>query len=260
MIPAKYIDARAHICQADGDGGDSLNRIGCYFSCADITFADMRAYCVMMFYNNKSGRFCRNPEPGRWYSNYNNVTRDQMITLEAAWAILGEQTLARTHFALRIKRFMFHFNTEDNGYDSREGNGVLIPLRKTFPDAPSPVELTVIIRAGRYSFLRPLLYLLDIAFIVDVGITRRLNDRNLYDTDVQLLPAVLAGLKVWPTFWMKIAKWIYAKTDAAERLTEYYAEGEVYNDKGELIDRKNGIAPLGKIMSDAFRTQICGGK
>lgn len=246
-----YTDEREHIVQKDRDGGDSLNRIGAFYSCIAADYFDFTfSYHAAMAENERDGRYCRNPEPGRWYSNYDNTTRDQMINLEAAWALLGDTNRARRHFGQRIKRCMFHFSSQNDGYDSG------LPLTHKFPDAPTPVELATIIRAGKYWALRPLLYILDWFLVLDCAIVRRLNARNLYDTDNNLLPAVLAALEIYPTFIGKIAKWFYAKSDAETRLLDYHAEGGVYDVNGTLIDVKNGIAPLGAIMARTFRKKI----
>lgn len=238
MLPKRYIDSRLHIVQADGDGGDSLNRLGCYFSCAGmsgLSVADMVQYTKAMSFNELDGRYCRNPSPGKWYSNYNNTTRDQMITLEAAWAILGSAGRARRHFRQRIKRALFHFSSEDNGYDSGQ------PLKRKLPDAPTFGELATIIRAGRYGALRPLLHLLDFAILLDVSFFRR-----GHDSDNQLLPVVLAALKVYPSIWAGLIKRRYAKTDAITKLMDYHSEEPGHN----------GIGPLGVIMAATFFKEI----
>ena len=228
--------------QADGDGGDSLNRLGCALSCSIND--ELLSKVLLGLYNNTvlgeeqtgeaRGRYCRNPAPGRWYSNYNNTTRDQMLPVEAGWAINSMTRAARMHFALRLKRGMLHFSSENDGYDSG------LPAYKKFPDVPTPVELGVIIRAGHFQLLRPLLYILDLFLILDVAVIRKLTERNLYDTDNQLLPCVIAGVKKFPTFLSRLAAKIYSKTDAPARLRAYHGPDN------------NGIVPLGEIMCKAF--------
>lgn len=237
MLPSKYIDSNLQIVQADGDGGDSLNRIGCYGVCSqNYTLAD-----EMLASNSAHlppGRYCRNPKPGAWFSNPNNVTRDQMLPVEAYWAVSGNIAAARQHLKLRLKRALLHFSHENDGYDSG------LPLVRKMPDVPSPVEICVILRAA--SIFKPLLHILDIALIIDVTIMRNLNERNKYDLDNQLLPCILACKEIYPTYLSKLAAKLYSKTDAASRLKDYHAEGP----------GKNGIKPLGDIMARAFEKRI----
>lgn len=239
-----YIDNWHQIVQADGDGGDSLNRIGCFESaCAVLPLepGDRLMSNQMLHWAHlgieqgiEPGRYRRHPDQDKWSSNINNVTRDQMQPLEAAWALTGNVAHARRHMALRLKRGMLHFSHENDGLDAG-------PLKTKMPDLPTGVELGIIIRAVQFKFLFPLLYFFDLFLLLDVLFFRR-TDRNIWDMDNQLLPAVLASVKVQPTFISLLAAKEYARTDAAARLTNYYS----------LVH--NGIPPLGQLMVAAFET------
>lgn len=254
LIKQKYMDKNCHVVQKDGDGGDSTHNSGAAWACvaamnggkltADERTASAKVdYLVATTVNERgTGRYCRNPAPGRWYSNYNNQTRDAMINLEALWAIIGDVSTARRHYAQRIKRALFHFSHENDGYDSG------LPLIRKTPDAPTPVELGLIIRSGRFWLLRPLLYILDLALWLDCAFVRKLNERNLYDYDAKLLPAMLAAQAVYPTFIVELARRAYAKTDAPARLRDYYSEAP----------GRNGIEPLGELMVETFQAKIVG--
>jgi hypothetical protein len=236
-IVTKHLDTNFQIIQADGDGGDSLNRMGVYGACwGFITGESDDIFEKGLHYNAQGlppGRYCRNPDPAKWYSNMNNVTRDQMLPLESAWAILGMKDRARTHFKARAARLMLHFSHENDGKDAG-------PLKRKFPDVPTPTELGLIIRAGRFYYLKWFLYMFDLFLILDVLVFRKLTERNRWDFDNQLLPVVLASLRVYPTGLSEFAALMYAGTDARERLRHYHSL------------EKNGIPPLGELMVKAF--------
>lgn len=243
LLKQKYLDKNQHVVQADGDGGDSLNRLGCVDSCIyflrnkKLYFNGSFLLNALPFNSKIPGRFCRNPDESRWYSNPNNVTRDQMLPLESALAIGGLTQLARTHAALRAKRWFFHFSEENDGKDAG-------PTVRKLPDPPSPSELGLLIRACDNKSLKAALWFFDLFLLFDVLVTRKLTDRNRYDMDNQLLPVVLASVSVMPTWISKLSARIYSKTDADQRLLAYHAEGP----------GKNGIEPLGKIMAETFKT------
>jgi len=238
----KYLDKNYHVCQADGDGGDSTHRIGSISACStnkELVDLMTKALIINEEYSGV-GRFCRNPSPGRWYSNPNNTTRDQMQAVEAGWIVTNNVEQARRHFKQRLKRFMFHFSHENDGYDSG------LPLIKKFPDITGPVESTLIIRGAQFSITRPLLYLLDIAYVLELLIFRRFAPLRDWDWDASFLPMLVAAKKRWPTFWIKIAIKMYAKLPVIERLRHYYSE------KNGL----NGIEPLGELLVDCYEREI----
>ena len=95
-IRNEYTDEFDHIVQKDRDGGDSLNRLACILFCLyilkkHIPVANHANWVANAIALNEEGgpgpgRYCRNPKPGSWWSNYNNTTRDQMVSLLAAFA------------------------------------------------------------------------------------------------------------------------------------------------------------------------------
>lgn len=254
QIIRKYTDDTGHIVQRDRDGGDSLNRLGCFLSVASLESNDDEvrhavAHIVAALMHNEDegmqllgqpARFCRNPtNPTRWCSNYNNTTRDQMQPVEAAWAIRGMQEMARRHFWQRIKRCFFHFSQENDGYDSG------LPLIKKFPDAPTPTELGALFRATGYAALRPFLYILDAGLFIDALLSRYTNASS-WDRDNQLLPCIIAAQKVWPTFLSRLTRRVYASAPVEARLRHYHSES----------NGANGIEPLGELMVLAYNKYI----
>jgi hypothetical protein len=246
---------RGVISQRDGDQGDSLNRTGVYHSvlAALGTETDDMGRSLGLnadlfaLQGSSVGRFRRGNDSTRWFYNENNVTRDQMTTVEAALALTENTQIARKHFWKRAARLFFHFSTQNDGADAG-------PLKHKMPDLPTPDEMGNLIRATRYKFLYFLLPLTDLWLLGMVKYGRSLNERSLYDADNQLLPTVLAALDQ-PTFVTEYARRAYAQTDAASRLRSYYSEAEYSDSPGKY---KNGIEPLGELAALAFERAVGG--
>jgi hypothetical protein len=239
---------------AGRDGGDGLNRIGVAYSCMAALgaqkddFGDpVRLGLLTTLMRNSMGgpnklpygRFRRHPDPTRWYYNENNVTRDQMIPVEAALALVEPTDLAVAHMKLRRKRAFFHFSGQNDGADA----GPLIVKKWYQIDLLSLSELATLARACRAWYLYPLICLFDLQLLLDVKWGRSASERNLWDSDNQLLPQMLAAIKVYPTPLSALARKIYAGTDAKARLTHYHGLGE--------------MPELGRLCCLAFDKVVC---
>lgn len=212
-------DSFGVITQPDHDGGDSLNRTALYYGARHIL--DMAATYGLMKDLSKItttlpiGRYRRHPDPVRWYSNPDNVTRDQMGPMEATLSLYGLDTYLKEHIVLRLKRMLFHFDTQDQNIDSK------------FPDPPSPQELCVIGRGLGMWYLYPLYMVLDIMLLVSVFF-------NLEEGQAILNCAVS---KKYPTLFSKLAIWkIKTKATANDEIRSYHS-----------LER-NGIIALGELM------------
>lgn len=250
----RYRDQWGLITQKDKDGGDTCQRTGSAYALmaalgCEVDDRDKPLVEGFLYDLDKlrvaPGRYVRHPianEPvnGRytpWYGNPNNFTRDQSVVLQAAMVLLGTTKELRELFEVRKKNKFLHFNTES--YDEIEEKVV------KFPDIPAPIEFAQFIRGLDLWYLRPLLYILDLQLLTDLYFRQR-NIRNLWDSDNMMLPVILSCLCKWPTFWGKLARKLYAKTDAANRYREYYSEA--YG--------RNGINPLGDLYETAFYETI----
>ncbi len=240
---------RGVVSQADTDQGDTLNRTGVYYAClAALGLQDDKARSAAeglrqdleLLAGSEPGRFRRGNDEARWFYNENNVTRDQMIPVQAAMALAGLTDLARTHFKLRARRLFFHFSSQNDGADAG-------PLIHKTPDIPSPDEFGSLIRATRYKLLYFLLPLCDLWLLLMVKYGRSQSKRSLWDSDNQLVPTVLAALDQ-PTFVTKYVRRAYAQTDAAYHLRYYNSEA----------NGANGIEPLGELCVLAFERCIGG--
>jgi hypothetical protein len=257
-----YRSDQGIIVQRDGDQGDSLNRIGVYYSALaalNVTFDDLltspSAGLAWTEYRLsqglKFGRFRRGNAKqingkDRWFNNPDNVTRDQMVTFEAALALNNQISIARAHFWQRAKRLFFHFSTQNDGADAG-------PVKHKLPDICTPSEFGTLVRATKYKSLYWILPLTDLFLYIDVAFSRSLSERSLYDADNQLLPQVLAALNE-PTFVTEFIRRKYATTDAAARLRAYYSEQL----EADGMTHKNGIEPLGELAVLAFERAIGG--
>lgn len=250
-VLTKYRDKFGLLVQRDLDAGDSLQRTSSLYALLGALKAEqddrgksIQEGCTydLALHGVSVGRFRRHPDGKlvggryiRWYANPNNVSRDQTIVMEAAMVINKCKDLLSVHLKQRLKRGFLHFNTES--YDDSE------PVKKKFPDIPNPIEFALIIRGLDLEFLYPLLYLLDLQLLTDLYFRKGVNDAdNMY------LPIMLASLSVYPTLIGKLAKKLYARTNAVECLRNYHSEA----------DGKNGIEPLGELYELAFNTLIKG--
>lgn len=222
----KYRDKFGVLVQPDGDGGDALNRWAHYTAAKYIlNYGNPDNACVSLqqiISDLPHGRFRRHPDHTRWYSNPNNVTRDQMGPALACGALLPENDgYLKAHALLRLKRFMFHFDTEDKGMD-------LGPVIRKFPDPPSLEELAVIIRGVRLWALYPLLLVLDLALVASIS-------SNLQEGQAILNVAV--ANKRYATPFGKLAKYLLKRKLTGEVEIRAYHSPE-----------RNGIVPLGELM------------
>lgn len=229
-----YRDKFGLIVQKDGDGGDTLNRIAHYYGALKILNAqvdDAGNATDVGFYNDllvirrgiPNGRFRRHPDTTRWFSNINNVTRDQMGPTEATMVLFDHTGLLKEHLRLRVKRGLLHFSSENDGQDAG-------PLIHKFPDLPSPQELAVIIRGLRLWFLYPLLLLLDLALFDAVFKDIREGQ--------PILNMAVSKMRYRTPFSMLAIAALKRKKSAPQEIRDYHSEAP----------GNNGIEPLGELM------------
>ena len=208
-----YRDSFGLIAQKDGDGGDTLNKTSFYYSCLAVLNYQEEAWLErdlnIITKGLPEGRYRRHPDLTRWYSNPDNVTRDQMAPTEAALVLYNNTPKLFKHLLKRlIFRLSFHFSTQNGGLD--EG-----PIVHKFPDIISPQELGVILRSTPWLFipLYPLLNLLDLALIYDS--TQPLGQGQ---------PVInCAVAKKCPTVFSKLATYLLKKRSTGnDEITAYW--------------------------------------
>lgn len=229
--------------QADGDMGDTANRIGALYSCLAAlnepyddmyteTSAGLRETLIFLTWGLFPGRYRRGYAPGRWFNNPDNMTRDQMVPLECAMALTKNFKIARKHLAKRLMRCLFHFSTQNDGDDAG-------PLKYKFPDPPTFTELAVLVRACNFWLLYPLLMILDLFVLIDVLLSFKFASK---DSDNTLLPQLLTCTLKMPTPVAWLIRHFYAKRDVVDKLKVYHAEGPGLN----------GFEALGELMVLAY--------
>jgi hypothetical protein len=236
---AKYRDRFGLITQANGDGGDSCNRLAHYYAALQILNVpcdDINRHPLDGFYISVQrltarlpfGRYRRHADTSMWYGDMDNVTRDQMSPMIATMVLMGTTELLKAHVGLRLRRLLLHFST----HDQVEGS---VGYRWKLPDVPSPTELANIIRGLKLKLLYPLLSVLDLALLHEA---KAANAANIHEGQMLLNTAVSLRTE---TTWAarKAAETLDSKADElAKGLRSYYAEGPWCN----------GILPLGELM------------
>jgi hypothetical protein len=226
------------IAQHDGDMGDTLQRTGSYYTLLkylELPQDDLGRPLALGFeldlqkLSAGPGKYRRSNRPGNWSANPENCSRDQMMALHSALIVYKDTERARELFAAFAQRFFFNQNIRHNdAYPGQES------YRWKFPDPPSPMQLSLMLRGLDEWWVYPAVFTLDMAILLDMTVLRRLDGRQLWDTDIKAVPTIIAANSYLPTPWSKLAMILYVdqKPDVENRI-RYYNEV-----------RFNGIAPL----------------
>jgi len=232
----KFYTAKNSILQADGDSGDSAQRVGTFFSLAamaklhdlqingalSINYED----CVLA-HTAQPGAYRRSTDSSHWGYNTNNFSRDQWQAMQLAFAARGDKRRLYDSFKALLGRYLFHQNT----HEGTDGNKV-----KT-PDIAHPTHFSVLIRGlGLGKFLFPVLYVLDCSFLFDL-----LLRKNATDYDNMLAPQLLYANLVSSTLISRLAMRLYVKTDFIACLDAYHSVA------------RNGILPFPALFWYAYQ-------
>jgi len=135
-----YIDKFGMIVTKEGDGGDS-----CAHGCA-IAYGALRTGTKEKVFINVDalhkapGRFVRHPDPDKWYSDLDRMSRDQLSPLLALLGLIGTKDSRKVLwqiFKAHAKRlFLFSWNTRRND-PTPENHG-----KARYPDDPGVKQLT----------------------------------------------------------------------------------------------------------------------
>lgn len=209
-----YIDSFGMIVNKfDHDGGDS-----CAHGCAiiysillvDTLSASFKAMCLGIdptFYVSKldskenPGRYCRHPDPNKWYSNPDTLSRDQLTPLLALIGLLKIKTRRWNLFKQHIKRLLlFAWNTRKNGQ--------INPPWKV-PDLCGPDIWGMWIRAFRFWPLYPVLLVSDFQTLIGSFIYRL----KLSSNTIQMNHIIVVDYsnRIMPTPLSYLSKIVYGK-------------------------------------------------
>lgn len=231
------------LAQNDGDMGDTLQRTGSYYTLLSYLGVehDDRGLPLLEGYNTDMqqltvapGYFRRSNDEGDWSANPENCSRDQVSSLQAAVVALHDFERGREIFMSFAKRGFLNQNIRHN--DTYPDNP---KYAAKFPDPPSLMQLSLMLRGLGHWSVYPALLVLDTALLFDVTVFRRLNSRELWDSDIKLLPILIGANSYLPTPWSRLAMQLYLeqKTDI-ERRVRYYNE-----------PANNGIVPLADLYA-----------
>ncbi|MEY4615565.1 MAG: hypothetical protein RJB66_525 [Pseudomonadota bacterium] len=234
------------IAQLDGDMGDTLQRTGSYYtllSYLGVEKDDLERPLRQGFENDlkelmvEPGYYRRSNDLKHWSGDPQNCSRDQMISLQTAIVTTRDINRGREIFMAFAKRGFFNQNIRHN--DTLPGDA---KYAWKIPDPPSPMQLSLMLRGLGTWTVYPMVFVLDTALMFDVTVFRRLNSRELWDSDIKNLPILIAANSYLPTPWSAIAIELYIEQHRdIERRVNYY------NDPSN-----NGIPPLAKIYSLAI--------
>lgn len=213
------------IKQLDGDQGDTCQREGLFIALLALSgenyLANERLQYALSKLQVEPGVYRRASDPDKWYSNPNNLSRDQRAMLELAMAACGDKKTLKEAMLYILSRGGFHQNVHP-------GTDVPEDMRKT-PDIVSPGELGVYIRGLNLKFLYPILMLLDIGLIADIYLRSKWDGANM-----TVINIMYANHK-YPTIFSKLAAKLMPIQDMKEEITTYYSA------------KKNGIPDLGEL-------------
>lgn len=211
------------LVQADGDSGDSAQRIGSFFvltAMANIKLGTIPFFCPLEYEKSMQqheaapGIYRRSNKPAHWGYNPNNLSRDQWSILQLAFAANGDKVRLKQSMRALLSRGLLHQNVHP-GTDAP-------PEYRKFPDIAAPTHFSVFIRGMNWWFLYPLLLFFDLFFIGDL-IARKYND-TAQDYDNMLAQQLLYAYSKYktPISWLVMQK--YKKTDWLYRLDKYHSK------------------------------------
>lgn len=206
------------ITQADGDTGDSAQRVGHFFALAsmakltdkEIDAASGLDYDTCMDAHTVSpGIYRRSPDANHWGNNPDNFSRDQWNALQLAFAARKDKKRLMQSFGQLAARLFFHQNT----HEGTDGNN------RKVPDIAHPSHFSVLIRGlGLGVPLLPLLWVLDVFLLLDL-----LFRNNATDYDNMLAPQMLYANVVSSTFISRLAMKLYVRTNFIKCLDKYHS-------------------------------------
>lgn len=176
-----YLDSKSLLIQKNGDGGDSLNRT-CHAqiltTILDIKFLKIGAI-GQLNHPYRHGRFRRSWHEGKWYAEYDRMSRDQFIPLLMWYGIAAPKVLWWI-FLDHLKRgLLFTYNTRRNYvYALAEEHYAKSPPDVKWryewkcPDLTGPEVWGLYIRGFWNYWLYPLLWIFDIETVLSSIVIR----------------------------------------------------------------------------------------
>jgi len=220
------------IAQADGDTGDSSQRVGTFWVL--LSFLGVKRDKNIDFYETMikaheivPGRYRRSPIQDYWGSDPTNFSRDQQSILTLAFAAQGDKKRFKDSMFAVLKRGGFYQNFLRGTDDPTKYWKV--------PDFITLYQLGLAIRGLDLWLLYPLLLVIDLGLFLDLGFRKT----HLWDADNMFAQNLFYASYRYPTPWSRIVFHLYGLTDFTERLHTYHTTS-------------NGIKPLYDLYVAAY--------
>lgn len=235
----RYLGAEFFISQANGDQGDSCNRLsGLYFCLKAAGYEKDYAGRLLEVglsvesdkINHGAGIYSRSPDKKYWGYKIDNLSRDQKEMLQLSFALIGLKHELKECIFRTLFNFGFHQNTR-RGTDDPQN-------RWKMPDFMAPRELACLIRGLDLPFCGLPLILIDLSLLYSV-ITRKPDN---WDRDHKLSLNLMLSVIKKPTFISKFAFKKYIMTNWKDRIYNYFRE----------TDGMNGLLPLAELYEEAI--------
>lgn len=223
-ILTDYTDKWNMIVTSEKDGGDSC-AYGCALMYVDIIKAQAHIIPKDNYLNQLEvapGRYCRHPDPAKWYSNPDTLSRDQMTPLLVLLGLTKDVPRLKRLFWSHLKRgLLFAWNTRMNG--AAPGTP---KYAWKFPDITGPEIWATWIRSFRLYPLYPLLVAFDVQTLIGA-----IQDRYFPSTTIQMNQTLLTDFstRIMPTPTSLLARFIYGKKTPIAALDHEYGDATPFN-------------------------------
>lgn len=215
---APYRDKYGLITQLDEsmDGGDAAHRAGVFYFGLYLKFKDSPAELKEVRSKfltdlNKlkisTGKFVRHPDPSKWYSNPDNFSRDQTMSLIIALGAFNEVKEVQANFDQLISSNGFFPNKLKNWTNEEKH------LPFDYRDISAPSDWGMYIRALKKKEYYLALYFADLQLLGNALVRiviSYFDDRDTSD-DVNFTLLLLQSELSMPTFISRSSAWIYSK-------------------------------------------------
>lgn len=246
QIASKYTHQTSSlICQANGDCGDTLQRMSSYFICmkylemSTVYTKQTLEWCGIKTYSKLQkgpNKYTRATLTGTWQDETDRASRDQIsITLIAQNMLFFNST---PFFIPLVKylvnRKFFHDNVYKNWVEKKDHT------KLQTPDIVSPSELGTMIRGLGLWYLYPVLCILDLDHVANTMVSLYFNK---WDQSNMLIPNLIFSNSKYTTPLSWLAKKIATRnsSEIERQIRNYYSI------------EKNGIPPLGELIILAFK-------
>lgn len=237
--PSDYFDEWGTLDKLNGDGGDScayfytfyaLHAMGAHVESARIHSiyggrhqipSASHFLITSKSHHVSDGVLVRHPAPHRDASDWDRMSRDQMIPALIAWGFLSPKELWKFFKGHITRGLLFAANTRRNGATKRNHSkmeaGEVRDYSWKLPDLTTFGTWAVYIRAFKAWYLWPLLLLFDVNNMFSAMIIRYSNKNIVLNHALELLQAKHR----LPTPWSWLALKINGIEDLATRIEDH---------------------------------------